>query len=261
MDRGFTELHREEKLANIKLEYFLFPSILLYFFLLYVTRRIKNHNKVILLVKSNNLLNIRIFMIFTSQRFNLNHTSPRLVPIKITNKSSIISFFRLCQNEFQCQLIVPKDLIIKAIIFLILLSPISIKLVDVKLKLRKDGDMYSKALLWDLRTKLPMQFVLMNLENVLQIPNKESEGYIRFLCPVCNEMQATINPRNNFSHCFSCKKNFNNIDLLMSSGYSFSSSVEMLICQWDEFKKRSQTKAETLAWLNSNPPCNLGEKL
>ena len=121
--------------------------------------------------------------------------------------------------------------------------------------------MYSKNLLWDLRTKLPMQFVLMNLENVLQIPFKESEGFIRFLCPSCNEMQSTINPKNNLSHCFSCKKNFNNIDLLMFNGYSFSSSVEMLICQWDELKKRSQTKAQTLAWQNSNPPTKIGEKL
>ena len=46
-----------------------------------------------------------------------------------------------------------------------------------------------------------------------------SEGYFRFLCPHCGEMRATVNPRNNLAHCFSCKKNLNNIDLLMTLDY------------------------------------------
>ena len=45
-------------------------------------------------------------------------------------------------------------------------------------------------------------------------PSKMSEGYFRFLCPHCGEMRATVNPRNNLAHCFCCKKNLNNIDLL-----------------------------------------------
>ncbi len=32
---------------------------------------------------------------------------------------------------------------------------------------------------------------------------------------------ATVNPRNNLAHCFSCGRNFNNIDLLMTQGYDF----------------------------------------
>jgi hypothetical protein len=43
-----------------------------------------------------------------------------------------------------------------------------------------------------------------------------SEGYFRFLCPHCGEMRATVNPRNNLAHRFCCKKNLNNIDLLMT---------------------------------------------
>ena len=201
-------------------------------------------------------------MFFTSQIFVLNHTSPHIGLVK-NQKPFIFLFYQTQRQKISC----PKISFIEIknifeIYFNFILTPIEIiGLCRTNYLNRKDGDMYSKNLLWDLRTKLPMQFVLMNLENVLQIPFKESEGFIRFLCPSCNEMQSTINPKNNLSHCFSCKKNFNNIDLLMFNGYSFSSSVEMLICQWDELKKRSQTKAETLAWLNSNPPTNIGEKL
>ena len=45
-------------------------------------------------------------------------------------------------------------------------------------------------------------------------PAKMSEGYFRFLCPHCGEMCATVNPRNNLAHCFTCQKNLNNIDVL-----------------------------------------------
>ena len=41
-------------------------------------------------------------------------------------------------------------------------------------------------------------------------------------------MQATVNPRNNLAHCFNCKKNLNNIDLLMTLGYDFRTAVAIL---------------------------------
>ena len=41
-------------------------------------------------------------------------------------------------------------------------------------------------------------------------------------------MQATVNPRNNLAHCFSCSKNLNNIDLLMTLGYDFRTTVAIL---------------------------------
>jgi DNA primase len=59
-------------------------------------------------------------------------------------------------------------------------------------------------------------------------PNKISEGYFRFVCPNCGEMRATVNPRNNLAHCFCCKKNLNNIDLLMTLDYSFRDAVAVL---------------------------------
>ena len=108
--------------------------------------------------------------------------------------------------------------------------------------------MYTKTLLWELRTNLPMPFVLKELEDLIHIPYKESEGFIRFLCQDCNEIQATINPKNNLSHCFNCDKNLNNIDLMIASGYTFSRSVEILTVLLEEFKKGRQTEARTSTW-------------
>jgi hypothetical protein len=41
-------------------------------------------------------------------------------------------------------------------------------------------------------------------------------------------MRATVNPRNNLAHCFSCGRNFNNIDLLIALDYDFIAAVELL---------------------------------
>lgn len=46
--------------------------------------------------------------------------------------------------------------------------------------------------------------------------------------PHCGEMRATVNPRNNLAHCFCCKKNLNNIDLLRQLDYDFQSAVTLL---------------------------------
>jgi len=108
--------------------------------------------------------------------------------------------------------------------------------------------MYSKSLLWDLRTNLPMLQVLSKMEDQLCLPFKESEGFIRFLCLNCKEIQATINPKNNLSHCFYCGQNLNNIDLLIRSGCSFSESVELLIDLWEGYKKERQFEATTSNW-------------
>ena len=59
-------------------------------------------------------------------------------------------------------------------------------------------------------------------------PAKRSDGYFRFLCPHCGEMLATVNPRNNLAHCFGCKNNLNNIDLLLTLGYDLRSAIVIL---------------------------------
>ena len=74
--------------------------------------------------------------------------------------------------------------------------------------------MIAADLLRRLRNDLPMPVTIAALGRDGP-PSKMSEGYFRFLCPHCGEMRATVNPRNNLAHCFTCKKNLNNIDLLM----------------------------------------------
>ena len=59
-------------------------------------------------------------------------------------------------------------------------------------------------------------------------PSKMSEGYFRFLCPNCSEMLATVNSKNKLAHCFYCHKNYNNIDLLLTEGYTFRNAVGLL---------------------------------
>jgi len=87
--------------------------------------------------------------------------------------------------------------------------------------------MISAELLRRLRNDLPMPVTIAALGHQGP-PAKMSEGYYRFLCPHCNEMRATVNPRNNLAHCFCCKKNLNNIDLLLQLDYDFVSAVALL---------------------------------
>jgi len=87
--------------------------------------------------------------------------------------------------------------------------------------------MISKELLRRIRNDLPMPVAIAALGREGP-PSKMSEGYFRFLCPGCGEMRATVNPKNNLAHCFSCKKNLNNIDLLIALDYDFRSAVTVL---------------------------------
>jgi len=87
--------------------------------------------------------------------------------------------------------------------------------------------MISADLLRRLRNELPMAVTIAALGRQGP-PSKISEGYLRFLCPRCGEMLATVNPRNNLAHCFCCRKNLNNIDLLLTEGHDFRSAVALL---------------------------------
>jgi hypothetical protein len=87
--------------------------------------------------------------------------------------------------------------------------------------------MISADLLRRIRNDLPMAVTIAALGREGP-PAKMSEGYFRFVCPRCGEMRATVNPRNNLAHCFSCQKNLNNIDLLISLDYDFRAAVALL---------------------------------
>ncbi len=95
--------------------------------------------------------------------------------------------------------------------------------------------MIDPELLRRIRNDLPMPVTIAALGRKGP-PAKMSEGYFRFLCPHCREMRATVNPRNNLAHCFSCLKNLNNIHLLLTLGYDFRSAVALLEGLLDQYQ-------------------------
>jgi hypothetical protein len=97
--------------------------------------------------------------------------------------------------------------------------------------------MIDAELLRRLRNDLPMPVTIAALGREGP-PAKMSEGYYRFVCPNCGEMRATVNPRNNLAHCFTCKKNLNNIDLLLELDYGFVDAVALLQRWLEEYQAR-----------------------
>jgi len=73
---------------------------------------------------------------------------------------------------------------------------------------------------------------LVSIERALEeigLPAKWSEGYLRFLCPLCSEFNTATNPRTNLGRCFRCQRNFNPIDLVMAAeDVSFLEAVQRL---------------------------------
>ena len=87
--------------------------------------------------------------------------------------------------------------------------------------------MYSKELLTGLRNEIPISIVI---GDILEMPTKTTEGYFRFLCPVCNEFDTATNPKSNLARCFGCRRNFNPIDMVMVvKRMNFKDAVEYLI--------------------------------
>lgn len=97
--------------------------------------------------------------------------------------------------------------------------------------------MIDAELLRRIRNDLPLPVTIAALGEQAP-PAKWSEGHFRFLCPGCGELRATVNPRNNLAHCFSCQRNVNNIDLLMTLGHDFRSAVEILKAWLNQYEAR-----------------------
>src|ERR1700726_1000927 len=105
--------------------------------------------------------------------------------------------------------------------------------------------MMTKDLLGRLRNELPVPVAIAALAREGP-PGKISAGYFRFVCPHCGEMRATVNPRNNLAHCFTCQKNLNNIDLLLELDYDFVAAVALLQ-RWLEDYQGRRPKSHTAA--------------
>ena len=74
------------------------------------------------------------------------------------------------------------------------------------------AQLLSKQVLHALRNHIPVDVVI---KDFLNMPCKMSEGYFRFLCPICSEFVTAVNPKTNLARCFLCEKNFNPIDMVM----------------------------------------------
>jgi predicted RNA-binding Zn-ribbon protein involved in translation (DUF1610 family) len=109
-------------------------------------------------------------------------------------------------------------------------------------KSSQEKSMLSADLLRRLRNDLPMAVTLAALGRQGP-PAKISEGYLRFLCPRCGEMLATVNPRNNLAHCFCCQNNFNNIDLVMTLDHDFRTAVALLEGWLQQYQSQPASKA------------------
>ena len=85
---------------------------------------------------------------------------------------------------------------------------------------------YAKETLRKLRNGIP---IAMLIANILELPCKTAEGYFRFLCPLCGGFDTATNPKTNLARCFTCKTNFNTIDITMTVKYqNFREAVQFL---------------------------------
>jgi hypothetical protein len=71
---------------------------------------------------------------------------------------------------------------------------------------------FSSQELFVLRNHIPIDTLI---EKYLMLPSKFSEGYFRFLCPLCNEFQTATKAKTNLTRCFRCECNFNTIDMVI----------------------------------------------
>jgi len=106
--------------------------------------------------------------------------------------------------------------------------------------------MISPDILRAIRNDLPMPYTVKQLGDEAPY-SKLIEGYFRFSCPYCHEIRATVNPKNNLAHCFCCQENINNIDLLLSLGYDFKTTVRMLKSWLKVYQQNTRPNASKTA--------------
>ena len=72
---------------------------------------------------------------------------------------------------------------------------------------------FSERELRELRNEIPVEELI---ENHLGMPVERVSGRFRFSCPICSGYDTSVLYEKNLARCFSCRKNFNTIDLTMS---------------------------------------------
>lgn len=86
---------------------------------------------------------------------------------------------------------------------------------------------FSKEFLFKVRNSINLEAVI---SEVLEIHSFTENGIFRFRCSNCRTLSAAVNSKNNLARCFSCCKNFNNIDLVIKEkNINFKSAVDLLV--------------------------------
>jgi len=71
---------------------------------------------------------------------------------------------------------------------------------------------------------------LVNVIHGLNIPWRIDDQKMRFRCPRCGCLDTSVHPNVNLGRCFSCKLNYNTIDLVMASRkVQFRTAVDWLL--------------------------------
>ena len=103
------------------------------------------------------------------------------------------------------------------------------------------GHRYSGQLLRKLRNDVSIPHLI---ADGLDWPSKFSEGYFRFLCPLCSEFNCAVNPDTNLGRCFRCQRNFNPIDFVMAvEQCTFVEAVEILRRQINDASTQASSSA------------------
>jgi hypothetical protein len=98
---------------------------------------------------------------------------------------------------------------------------------------------FSAQHLYRLRNFIPIDVLI---AEKLSIPCKQSDGHLRFLCPLCRQFQTATMQKTNLARCFRCEKNFNTIDLVM-------------LCQNTDFVHSAKFLAAVLQSLTDRKDC------
>lgn len=64
-----------------------------------------------------------------------------------------------------------------------------------------------------LRNGIPVEQVIVSF---LSLQHRRDSGRLRFACPLCGGFDTSIQAKTNLARCFSCKRNFNPIEIVMA---------------------------------------------
>jgi hypothetical protein len=106
---------------------------------------------------------------------------------------------------------------------------------------------FSKHELFKLRNSININLLI---NEILQIPSKATQAQLRFLCPVCSQFNTATKRETNLARCFSCKRNFNTIEMVMEAKHlDFIQSAKFLqdLLPENKSKKMTGDKADASA--------------